>query len=52
MRTIRNSFGRLAVLAAAFSIGANFTLPASSYPSNTLRLSVASVSNGWVNLII
>jgi hypothetical protein len=52
MRTIRNSFGRLAVLAAAFSIGANFTLPASSYPSNTLRLSVASVSNGWVNLIL
>ena len=52
MRTIRNSFGRLAVLAAAFSIGANFTLPASSYPSNTLWLSVASVSNGWVNLIL
>ena len=52
MRTIRNSFGRLAVLAAAFFLGANFTLLASSYPSNTLWLSVASVSNGWVNLIL
>jgi Alpha/beta hydrolase of unknown function (DUF900) len=52
MRTIRNSFGGLAVLAAAFFLGANFTLLASSYPSNTLWLSVASVSNGWVNLIL
>jgi hypothetical protein len=52
MRTISNSFGRLVVLAAALFIGANFTLLALSYPSNTLWLSVASVSNGWVNLIL
>ena len=33
------------------SSGGNMT-PALSYPSNTLWLSVASVSNGWVNLIL
>ena len=52
MRTIRNSFYSLAVLTVALFIGANFTLPASNYPSNTLWLSVASVSNGLANLIL